>query len=410
MLTARVIHGDFLKVILVHNWYGSATPSGENAVVDAEAELLRSNGVDVLEYFRYSDDIREQGWFGKIKGGLATPFNPFTYNQFRCLLRRERPDVVHVHNFFPLVSPAVFYAAAHEKVPIVMTLHNYRLGCGRGIPFRNEAVCMQCLEKKSVWPLLRYKCYRDSFVASISMAVMISLHRWLGTWRHKVDLFVTLTSFQAKIMDNIGLIPIAMSRTKPQFMKNPPDVIPFGMRDKNVIFIGRVTNEKGLPVLLEAWRIWGADAPQLVIVGDGPDLPELRKRFAKINVRWLGKLKPLETIEELRKSQLLVFPSICYEGFPMVVREALACGVPILSSEIGAMSELVRPEFGQLFFVGNSANLLLHARAMMEKPFVSLEKKATAARLEFDQKYTAERNFALLIDIYREAIVRHTTK
>jgi glycosyltransferase involved in cell wall biosynthesis len=397
-----------MKILLVHNWYGSTVPSGENVVVEAEAELLRNNGVDVVEYFTHSDGIRGKGWFGKIIGGLATPFNPFTYYRIRRLLRRERPDVVHVHNFFPLVSPAVFYAASHEKAPVVMTLHNYRLGCGRGIPFRNEAICMQCLENKSVLPLLRYRCYRGSLVASIPMAVMISLHRWLGTWQQKIDLFITLTSFQAKIMDEVGLVPIAMSRMKPQFMKNPPDVIPFNMRDKRVIFIGRVSKEKGLPVLLEAWRIWGGDAPQLVIVGDGPDLPELRERFAEINVRWLGKLKPLEAIEKLGKSQLLVFPSICYEGFPMVVREALACGVPILSSDIGPMSELIQPAFGQLFIAGNSANLLMHANAMLANPSESLKGKAVAARLEFDQKYTEERNFALLIDIYREVIKPHT--
>lgn len=399
-----------MKVLLVHNFYGSAAPSGENVVVEAEAKLLRSNGVEVAEYFRYSDGIRRMGWFGKVIGGLATPFNPFSYFRIRRMLRRERPDVVHVHNFFPLISPAVFYATSHEKVPVVMTLHNYRLGCGAGIPFRSGAVCMRCLESKTVWSLLWYRCYRNSFVASIPMAAMIALHRWLGTWQHKVDLFITLTGFQAKIMDGIGLIPIAMSRMKPQFMQNPPDVIPFGMRHNRVIFIGRVSKEKGLIILLEAWRVWGADAPELVIVGDGPALPGLREMFAETNVRWLGKLKPLETMEELGKSQLLVFPSICFEGFPMVIREALACGVPILSSNIGPMSELVLPAYGQLFIAGDSPDLLAHARAMLANLAEPLAEKAVAARLEFDRKYTAEKNFIRLMDIYRQAIGKRATK
>jgi glycosyltransferase involved in cell wall biosynthesis len=398
-----------VKVLLVHNWYGSAAPSGENAVVEAEAELLRSNGIDVAEYFRYSDGIRGMGRLGRIIGGMATPFNPFSYFRIRRVLRRERPDVVHVHNFFPLVSPAVFYAASYEKVPVVMTLHNYRLGCGAGFPFRSEAVCMQCLESKTVWPLLRYRCYRNSLVASIPMAAMIALHRWLGTWQRKIDLFITLTGFQAKIMDEVGLIPIAMSRTKPQFMKNPPDVIPFSMRRKRVIFIGRISKEKGLAVLLEAWKVWGTDAPELVIVGDGPDLPGLRERFAGIKVRWLGKLKPLETIDELGKSQLLVFPTICFEGFPMVIREALACGVPILASNIGPMSELVLPAYGQLFIAGDSPDLLAHARAMLTNQAEPLKGKAAAARREFDQKYTEEQNFVRLMDIYCEAIEKHAT-
>jgi glycosyltransferase involved in cell wall biosynthesis len=201
-----------------------------------------------------------------------------------------------------------------------------------------------------------------------------------------------------------------MSRTKPQFMKNPPDVIPFSMRRKRVIFIGRISKEKGLAVLLEAWRVWGTDAPELVIVGDGPDLLELSERFAGIKVRWLGKLKPLDTIEELGKSQLLVFPSICFEGFPMVIREALACGVPILASNIGPLNELVLPAFGQLFIAGDSSDLLAHARAMLTNPAESLEGKAAAARLEFDQKYMAEQNFVRLMDIYREAIEKRATK
>jgi len=399
-----------VKVLLVHNSYGSSAPSGENTVVEAEAELLRSNGVDVVEYFRYSDSIRGMGWLGEIIGGMATPFNPFSYFRIRRVLRRERPDVVHVHNFFPLVSPAVFFATSHEKVPVVMTLHNYRLGCGAGLPFRNEAVCMKCLVSKTVWPLLRYRCYRNSFVASIPMAAMIALHRWLGTWQHKIDLFISLTGFQAKVMDEIGLIPMAMSRMKPQFMKNPPDMIPFSMRNNRVIFIGRVSKEKGLAVLLEAWKAWGTDAPELVIVGDGPDLPGLRERFAGIKARWLGKLKPLETIEELGKSQLLVFPSICFEGSPMVIREALACGVPILASNIGPMSELVLPAYGQLFIAGDSPDLLAHARAMLTNQAEPLKGKAAAARLEFDQKYTAEQNFVRLMDIYQEAIEKLATK
>jgi glycosyltransferase involved in cell wall biosynthesis len=379
-------------------------------VVEAESDLLRSNGVEVVEYFCYSDGIRGMGWPGKIIGGMATPFNPFSYFRIRRLLRSERPDVVHVHNFFPLVSPAVFYAASHEKVPVVMTLHNYRLGCGGGLPFRNKEICLRCLDSRTVWPLLRYRCYRNSFVASVPMAIMISLHRWLGTWQNKIDLFITLTGFQAKIMDEIGLIQIAMSRTKPQFMKNPPDVIPFSMRHKRVIFIGRVSEEKGLTVLLEAWRIWGADAPELIVVGDGPALLDLRERFAEIKVRWLGKLKPLETIEELGKSQLLVLPSICFEGFPMIIREALACGVPILASNIGPMSELVLPAYGQLFISGDSPDLLARAKAMLKNLAEPLEEKAVAARLEFDRKYTAEQNLVQLMDIYREAIKKRATK
>lgn len=399
-----------MKVLLVHNWYGSSAPSGENAVVLAEKQLLQANGIDVIEYFKFSDGIRSIGLLGKILGGLATPFNPFTYFQFRTLLRRERPDVVHVHNFFPLISPAVFYAAHHQGVASVMTLHNYRIGCGAGLPFREQETCLRCLEGQSVRPLLKFRCYRNSLAASLPMAAMIALHRRLGTWSRRVDLFITLTDFYSQIMRVTDLIPGNSMRKKPQFMANPPDPAHFSTRPIKALYVGRISMEKGVSTLLEAWRQWGADAPRLHIVGDGPDLDKLKSTYADVNVHWHGKLPADQTLEVIRSAQLLIIPSICFEGFPMVVREALACAVPILASNIGPMEEFVLPAFGELFKPGSSTQLLDKARGLLGEGLPRLTDMGQQARIEFDGKYTARVNFERLMSIYQEAIAIHKRK
>lgn len=396
-----------MKVVLVHNWYGSSAPSGENAVVIAETELLRRNGVDVVEFFRYSDKIRKLGILGSVIGGLATPFNPFSYIAARATFRRERPDVVHVHNFFPLVSPAIFYAASHEGVPVVMTLHNYRIGCGAGLPFRNNSICMKCLDSQSVSPLLAYRCYRNSLIASIPLASMIALHRFLGTWQRKVSLFIALTKFQTDILGRIGLLSPEATRIKPQFMSNPPKVVPFAERINRAVFVGRVSTEKGLDVLLSAWQKWGSDAPDLAIVGDGPDLVRLKAEFSSSKLLWLGRLDASQTLAELQKSKLLVFPSICFEGFPMVIREALACGLPILASDIGPLGELVPTECGRLFRVGDPDSLKDEAKSLFEDQSEVLAEMGSAARRIFDRKYTEDINFSKLLSIYQEAIAHH---
>lgn len=379
-------------------------------MVLAEKQLLQAHGIQVIEYFKYSDGIRNLGLVGKILGGLATPFNPFTYFQFRALLRRERPDLVHVHNFFPLISPAVFYAAHHQGVASVMTLHNYRIGCGAGLPFREEETCLRCLEGQSVRPLLRFRCYRNSLAASLPMAAMIALHRRLHTWRRRVDRFITLTDFYSQIMRVTGLIPESSMRKKPQFMANPPEPMHFRTRPIKALYVGRISVEKGVSSLLEAWRQWGANAPVLHIVGDGPDLAKLRSTYADVKVNWHGKLPSDETLEVIRSAQLLIIPSICFEGFPMVVREALACAVPILASRIGPMEEFVLPAFGELFKPGDSAQLLDKARGLLDEDSPRLAGMSQQARMEFDGKYTARVNFERLMSIYQEAIAIHKRK
>ncbi len=235
----------------------------------AEAALLRQEGHDVIEFTRHSDEIRGRGAAGTLQGALSTPWNPFSAKKLQGVLQGERPDILHVHNFFPLLSPAIFHAATCFETATVMTLHNYRLSCAAGIPMRNGRPCTLCLDRKSVVPALRFGCSRGSRIATAPMTLMIALHRRLKTWARHVDAFRALSDFQKRLMAKAGL-PEASVYVKPHFYPDPPAVLSWELRGEKVVFIGRLGEEKGVQVLMQAWKAWGEEAPQLEIIGDGP--------------------------------------------------------------------------------------------------------------------------------------------
>ena len=244
-----------MKVLLVHNFYGSTAPSGEGQVFNAEKALLLSRGHEVEEFTRHSDEIRAKGFSGTIQGALATPWNPWMARALQKKVESFRPDVVHVHNTFPLISPSIFHAIGHRAAR-VLTLHNYRLFCPAAIPMRQGRVCTDCLDSHSAWPALQHGCYRDSRLATLPLAVSVGLHRQLGTWKNQVDAFITLSDFQRKLMTESGL-PAARVHVKPNFYPGLPPVISWHERAPYVVFAGRLGAEKGLVNLLRAWRAWG---------------------------------------------------------------------------------------------------------------------------------------------------------
>jgi len=396
-----------LKILLIHNFYGSSAPSGENTAYLAERELLKKYGHEVIEFTRHSDDIRNRGFWGTLIGGFSTPWNPLSMRQVRRVLARERPDIMHAHNTFPLLSPSVFRAARGLSTATVLTLHNYRVFCAAGIPMRNGAVCTECIEKDSVAPALKYGCYRNSRLASIPMAAMIFLHKRLGTWKRDVDAFIALSEFQKEKIAAGGL-PEKKVHVKPHFYPDPPAPLPWEAREDKIVFVGRLGWEKGVHLLLDAWQRWGHNAPTLEIIGDGPERPKLEKMVneaaldSKIHFR--GQIPFSQTQAEMAKARLLVLPSLCFEGFPMVIREAFALSVPVASSRIGSLPEIIADnDTGRLFSPGDPAHLLRVVKGLWEDP-ENLAQMAKAARNEFEKKYTPNKNYEQLIDIYQKAI------
>ena len=396
-----------MKTLLVHNFYGSATPSGENQVVEAEQAMLRAHGHTVSLFSRHSDALRAQGVLGAVKGALATPWNPLAARALQRACDAFEPDVVHVHNTFPLLSPAIFRAIG-RRAARVLTLHNYRLFCPAAIPLRDGQVCTQCLDTRSALPALRHGCYRGSRVATAPLALSVGLHRWLGTWTHEVDAFIALSEFQRERMVAAGL-PRAKVHVKPNFYPGNPPPLAWAERAPCVVFAGRLTAEKGVVNLLRAWQAWGASAPELRLVGDGDLRPTLAQMAQGLPVRFLGQLSGAQAQAEIARARLLVLPSECFEGFPMVVREALAFGTPAAVSDLGPLPSIVRHgHSGLVFRPADAPSLLDTLRTAWHTPGL-LAQLGQGARAEFESKYTEASNHRQLMAIYQQAteVSRH---
>jgi glycosyltransferase involved in cell wall biosynthesis len=393
-----------MKVLLVHNFYGSASPSGENQVFETEKVLLLQHGHDVAEFTRHSDEIRSTGAFGVLKGAFATPYNPFMAQAIQKKVELFKPDVVHVHNTFPLISPAIFRAIGN-RMARVLTLHNYRLFCPAAIPMRDGKVCTDCMDMRSVWPSIQHGCYRNNRLATLPLAANVALHRALGTWQNEIDAFIAFTDFQRTTMIAAGL-PGERVYVKPNYFPGNPPMIPWAERGKYAVFAGRLSAEKGVQALVNAWLAWGADAPELRIVGDGPLRTELEKAVAVSNIRFLGQLPSGESIRQIGNARMLLLPSECFEGFPMVIREAFALGTPAAVSNLGPLPSIVNSGVnGVVFEPSTPQSLLATVRQAWQTPGM-LEQLGKGARVSFDKLYNEDTNYARLIEIYEAAIQR----
>ena len=287
-----------------------------------------------------------------------------------------------------------------------MTMHNYRIGCSAGTAVRKDQACTLCLDKKSVIPALRYGCYRESRIATLPVSAMIAFHNAKNTWRNTIDAFITLTDFQRETMVRFG-IPSESLFVKPHFLEHPPQPIPWKDRENKAVFVGRLYAAKGIHVLLEAWKRMGKGAPHLEVVGDGPMRAELVRSIqeseASDSVSFLGNVSREEAMNRISRAKLLIMPSLCPEGFPMVVQEAFALGVPVAASNIGSLPYLVAEnKNGKLFIPGDAGDILSCVKGLLADD-ERLRILGESARHEFDEKYTAEKNYIALMAIYRAA-------
>jgi len=396
-----------LRIIVVHNYYGSSAPSGENNAVDAEMDMLRRFGHDVHAFTRESDEIRDYGIRGLMHGGLTFPWNPLEVSRLKKLLRAVKPDVVHVHNTFPLISPAIFWVI-REYAASVLTAHNYRLFCSSGLLLRKGAVCTRCLDEASVIPALRYGCYRNNRIATLPVAHSIALHRAIGTWSSRVDAFIAVTEFQRDKLIAAGL-PAARVHVKSNFFAGNPSVISWDRRRDAVLFVGRLTAEKGVEYLVRAWLDMGSSAPALRIIGDGPlraSLENLAGSRGPANIAFLGTISPTAAVREIAEAKLMLVPSIGLEGFPIVLQEAFAAGTPCAVSDIGALPILVRDGTNGLVFEASSAKSIAGLVRRVWGNDALLTRISAGARVSFESNYTEEINHRRLIEIYASAMAR----
>jgi glycosyltransferase involved in cell wall biosynthesis len=387
-----------LRVLLSHNHYQQ--PGGEDQVFKAEGALLEAHGHRVVRYTLHNDSIADMS---RPELAKATVWNGATYRELRALIGREQPQVAHFHNTFPLISPAAYYAAQAEGVPVVQTLHNYRLVCPNALFFREGRVCEDCSGKVIPWPGVAHACYRGSRSSSAAVAAMLTAHRVLGTWPRTVDTYIGLTEFARQRFIR-GNLPAEKIVVKPNFVHPDPGA---GRGDgEYVLFVGRLSEEKGVDTLLKAWERPQVGVP-LKIVGDGPLASQVAKATERSGeVEWLGRQPQEQVLTLMKEAKALIFPSVWYEGFPMVLAEAYAVGLPVIASDLGSMSSLVVHGRTGLRFPPGDPEELASQVEWISTHSADLQRMRTEARAEFEAKYTAERNYQLLMDIYRTVIDR----
>lgn len=325
-----------MKVLIVHNRYRSATPSGENRVVESDTDLLRAAGVDVELFVRDSDDIPGLTFAKKAMVPLDAIHSRSANRSFGDVLARFRPDVVHLHNAYPLISPAIIRTAHKAGTPVVHTVHNYRHTCVSGAYYRDDAICTECSGTRLPWPAIRHGCYRDSRLQSIPMAVsLVANHR---TW-NLVDRFLPVSRFNADDLEREG-IPRERVEVVPNCVQDHGQPTSGG---RGFLFAGRLSSEKGIRELLDAWTVSGLDENnQLVVAGDGPqrdDLEKVVKRCA--NVSAVGRLDAAQVRRAIDDACAVVIPSTCFESQPLVALEALSRGRPLIVPTHGALREFV---------------------------------------------------------------------
>ncbi|MGD6748838.1 glycosyltransferase family 4 protein [Streptomyces sp. BH105] len=392
-----------MHILVVHNFYSSGQPSGENRVVAEEVGLLRAAGHRVEMFERRSDDIADRSLFGKVAVPLLVPWNPAVRKELTARLLADRPDVVHVHNVFPLLSPSVLAACADAGVPAVATLHNYYQVCPPGTLQRDGRLCTDCVGSKLPLPAIRHGCYRGSRLATVPLAVNLTVNR--RRWCSGVERFFCISGAQRDVLVRSGL-PAELLTVKHNFVPDPG--IGREGDGEQLLFLGRLAEAKGVRVLMAAWDMIAAEGGvgvPLVFAGAGPLEPEVRAwAEGRDDVRCVGLLDPDEVRKAVARSVAVVAPSLAPETFGLVVAEAMAAGVPAVASGHGAFVELVEDgETGLLHRPGERTSLASCLRRITAEPAANRD-MGRAARLRYEQGFSPAVGLARLEEEYRSAI------
>jgi glycosyltransferase involved in cell wall biosynthesis len=392
-----------MRILQIHNFYQQ--PGGEDVVLANEEKLLTRHGHEVVQFLLHNDNIPGMS---EISLASKTLWNGNAHRAICQKIEKHGIDVVHAHNTFPLISPAVYYAARAAKVPVVQTLHNYRLLCPAATFFRDGALCEDCLGRAFPWPALAHHCYRDSLPASGMTALLISAHRAARTWNTKVNSYIALSNFSRDKFVQGGL-PRKRITVKPNFVMDDPGIGSgngTGDEQPYVLFAGRLAREKGLHTLLKAWAKLTIPVT-LKIAGDGPlraDVESLAQTTR--NVQYLGYCARPRVYELMRNAALLVFPSEWYEASPLSVMESMACGTPVLAADHGSLTEMIVPnQSGWLFPAGNAEalvrsleNLFLHEDLLRDSRF--------STRQYYDAHFAPGPNYDSLMAIYSSVLAK----
>jgi glycosyltransferase involved in cell wall biosynthesis len=388
-----------MKVLMLHNRYKIS--GGEDVSTEAEYNLLKKNGVDIEVLYLSNDDIEKQG---KLSLAFNTIWSKKSYRQIQNKIEKEKYDLIHVQNFFPLFSPSIFYAAKRANTKIVMSVRNYRLICPNGLMYINHRICDSCVGHAIPIAGVLKKCYRDSYSASAVTASMLSYHNLRNTWNKQLDGFICISEFVKSQLQRGGI------EHPPLFVKYnfvSTELSPNFLPGNYYVYAGRLSTEKGIDILLEAFS---GSSRSLKIIGDGPLKHDvLQAADSNSNIQYLGKQSLLETYKIISQSNALIFPSKWHEPFGRTIVESFAHGTPVIGAALGGVTELIRDEYNGFLFDPKLPNALKSALDKFEacKDAVELRKNAFES---YKDKFEPESNFKQIMEVYNRVLTSDSGK
>lgn len=383
------------NILIVHNYY--QIPGGEDSVVANEKGLLEQHGHAVFLYTRHNSEIKEMSKIRKLLLPFIAVFNFRTYGEIKKTIKEKQIDVVHVHNTWNLISPAVYYAARACKVPVVQTIHNFRLLCPGATFYRDGHVCEECVEK-GLGCAVKHSCYRNSKAQTLVNVVSNRFHRLMNIYG-KIN-YLCLTDFNKEKLLQLKQIKAEKVFVKPNFVENDNEIVSARERENRIVYAGRLDKLKGVDIMLEAWKQLGKEAPELVICGTGPMEDWCRKFVADNhleNVQFKGFIPNEEVRKLIATGKALVLSTQWYEGFPMSIVEAFSVGTPVIGSDIGNVGDIIEEGVSGVKFQNDSATALAEAVRKIKNDNGDIHEKVAQV---YRSKYSAEVNYIQLSMIY----------
>ncbi len=393
-----------MKILAIHNFHRTGRPSGDDQVFRAETALLEAHGNEVIRYTVCNDDFDNAGAFGKLRNAFGMLWSGKNYRAVKNFIRTEKPDVVHIHNFFPLLSPSVLYAAKRSGLPVVATLHDTRFICPCATSIRGTTLCNLCGDGHYL-RMCKYRCFKGSGFQSFIVAMVFKYHRIRKSFYRQIDRYICLNDNQIKLLTDIGFDEKKIVK-KYNFVKDTEEgttVKTDTLPPRYAVYYGRIGEEKGIRFLMKAWS--DLDVP-LVVMGTGPLADEF-KRWAdtKDNVHFLGYTEHDKCLNIVKSAEFVVFPSVCYEGCSMVQIEAMSLGKAIVATDLGFSQESIKDGYnGMKFPLGDEKAFADKVRELWDSPEKCVS-MGSNAREEYRQKYMPEDNYKQLMLVY-ETVMR----
>lgn len=396
-----------MKVLVIHNMHRSGSASGDDQVFKNEIQLMENSGVQIVTYSAQNDSFDQLGIFGKVKNAFGMLWSFKHYNNVTRIIKQEHPDIVHVHTFFPLLSPSVLYAAKAANCKVVATLHDTRFVCPCATSLRKGMLCNLCMDGK-YFRMCKNKCFKNSRAMSFVVAFIFKVHRLLKTFYKQIDTYICLNNAQIALLKEAGYEPNKISK-KYNFVEDARNAglvdetsDSFGLPPRFVVYYGRLGEEKGIRTLLKAWD--NLQIP-LIVMGDGP----LKNLFLdcikeKKNILYLGYVKHQECIQIVNKADFVVFPSIWLEGCSMVQIESESLSKPIIATDLGYSAESVIDDYNGFKFPVKDDHALASIVASLWNDPDKIRVLGKNARADYEQKYTPEKNIQELLSIYRKLL------